>query len=158
MTGEKSRYVFEEDEPGSVNSGKVEEGVGEAGPGSLAHASSLAGDGEVLAGEAAGPEGCSRNGIVLSRAPSIVWVVSPVVRALMAENACGEVDDASEVRDSRPSLGEDRRGVGVDLGEADGSPSGSLQPKVKASDPREEGCVGEVIHRPRTRVTTDNAR
>jgi hypothetical protein len=59
MTGEKSRYVLEEDEPRSVNSGKVEEGVGEAGSGSLAHPSSLPGDGEILAGEAAGPEGGS---------------------------------------------------------------------------------------------------
>jgi hypothetical protein len=124
MTGEKSRYVLEEDEPGSVNSGKVEEGVGEAGPGSLAHAAPFAGDAEILAGEPAGPEGCA------------VDVIG------------SELDDAPEVRDSGPSLGEDRRGVGVDLGEADGSPSGSLKPKVKPSDPGEEGGVREVTAHP----------
>jgi hypothetical protein len=43
--------------------------------------------------------------------------------------------DAPEVRDPRPSLGEDGAGVGVDLGEGDGAPSGTLQPKVKSSDP-----------------------
>jgi hypothetical protein len=56
ITGQESRYVLEEDEPGSVNSGKVEECVGEAGSSPFAHASSLPGDGEVLAGEASGPE------------------------------------------------------------------------------------------------------
>ena len=35
MTGEKSRNVLEEDEPGSVNSDKVEEGEGEAGAGAV---------------------------------------------------------------------------------------------------------------------------
>jgi hypothetical protein len=71
ITGQESRYVLEEDEPGSVNSGKVEECVGEAGSGSFAHASSLTGDGEVLAGEAAGPEGGSVPVIV------ITWLKPP---------------------------------------------------------------------------------
>ena len=58
MTGEESRHVFEEDGGRSVGCHKVEEGVSEAAPGvgSVAvgaHAGSLPGDGEVLAGEAA---------------------------------------------------------------------------------------------------------
>jgi hypothetical protein len=62
MTGEEARYVLEEDGGRSVSFHKVEEGVGEAASGVepfpvAAHAASLAGDGEVLAGEAAGPEG-----------------------------------------------------------------------------------------------------
>jgi hypothetical protein len=72
MTGEKSRYVLEEDEPRSVPLGQSEEAEGESrsgvgGGGAVvaeAHAPSLPGDGEVLAGEAAGPEGgcCSTAG------------------------------------------------------------------------------------------------
>jgi len=45
-----------------------------------------------------------------------------------------EFGDVTEVRDSGPSLGEDGAGVGVDLGEADGAPSGSLEAEVKSSD------------------------
>ncbi len=59
MTGEEARDVFEEDSEGSVLSHKVEEGEGEAAAGPLAvvvEAAALPGDGEVLAGEAAGPE------------------------------------------------------------------------------------------------------
>jgi hypothetical protein len=54
MTGEKSRNVLEEDEPGSVPSHKVEEGEGEAG-----------------SGAAVGDAPTNAIGIVLSRAPSI---------------------------------------------------------------------------------------
>jgi hypothetical protein len=57
MTGEEARYVLEDDGGRSVALHKVEEGVGEVGAGACDHASSLAGDAEILAGEAAGPEG-----------------------------------------------------------------------------------------------------
>jgi hypothetical protein len=50
--------------------------------------------------------------------------------------------DVSEVRDSGPSLGEDGRGVGVDLGEGDGPPSGTLQPNVQAACPGEKRGMG----------------
>src|SRR5262245_12072955 len=56
-------------------------------------------------------------------------------------------DDVTEVRDSRPSLGEDGAGVGIDLREADGSPAGTLKPKVKPSDAREEAGVRRIDHR-----------
>jgi hypothetical protein len=56
MTGEEARYVLEDDGGRSVALHKVEEGVGEVGAGACDHASSLAGDAEILAGEAAGPE------------------------------------------------------------------------------------------------------
>lgn len=46
-----------------------------------------------------------------------------------------EIDNASEVWDSGPSLGKDGAGVGFDFGEADGSPSGTFKPKVQSSDP-----------------------
>jgi hypothetical protein len=42
--------------------------------------------------------------------------------------------DIPEVRDAGPSLGEDGAGVGVDLREADGSPSGPFEPQIEASD------------------------
>jgi hypothetical protein len=64
MTGEESRYVFEEDGGRSVSLHKVEEGVGEVGAGAFDHAPPLASDGEVLAGEAAGPEPSSTPGLV----------------------------------------------------------------------------------------------
>jgi hypothetical protein len=57
MTGEKARNVLEEDDGRPVSPHKLEEGEGEAGAGALDHAPSLACDGEVLAWEAAGPEG-----------------------------------------------------------------------------------------------------
>jgi hypothetical protein len=56
MTGEKSRHVFEENGGRSISLHKVEEGVGEAGS-RPCKPSPLAGDGEVLAGEPARPEG-----------------------------------------------------------------------------------------------------
>jgi len=134
----KARNVLEEDEPGSVSPHKLEEGEGEAGSGSLAHASSLPGDGEILAWKTAGPE------------------ASPSPLPTRSDGASGptsrlrlppvELNDITEVRDSRPSLGEDGGGVGVDLGEADGPPSGSLKPHIESADPGEEGGVGESIH------------
>jgi len=57
MTGEESRYVLEEDGGRSVSFHKVEEGMSEIGTAAVDHSPALAGDGEVLAGEAAGPEG-----------------------------------------------------------------------------------------------------
>ena len=56
MTGQESRYVFEEDGGRSVSLHKVEEGVGESASDSISHARSLSGDGEVLAGEPAAEE------------------------------------------------------------------------------------------------------
>jgi hypothetical protein len=58
MTGEESRYVFEQDGGRSVSLHKVEEGEGEPGSGA-GEPSSLACDAEVLARETAGPERCS---------------------------------------------------------------------------------------------------
>lgn len=54
-----------------------------------------------------------------------------------------ERDDVSEVGDSGPSLCEDGAGVGLDLAEGDGAPSGSLEAEVEAADTGEEACVGE---------------
>jgi hypothetical protein len=59
MTGEEARDILEEDVSRSVNSCKGEEGVGEVRSGAFDHASSLSGDGEVLAREPACPEGRS---------------------------------------------------------------------------------------------------
>lgn len=53
--------------------------------------------------------------------------------------------DVAELGDSWPPLREDGTGVGVDLAEADGSPSGSGQPHVKASDSAEERGVRELM-------------
>jgi len=55
MAGEESRYILEEDGGRSVSGHKVKEGEGEAAALS-GESCPLAGDGEVLAGEAAGPE------------------------------------------------------------------------------------------------------
>ena len=72
-----------------------------------------------------------------------------------------ELNDVTEVGDSRPSLGEDGAGIGVNLGEADGAPSGTLKPKVGSSDAREEGGMGQVhpkstvARRRRPGVTTE---
>jgi hypothetical protein len=143
MTGEEARYVLEDDGGRSVALHKVEEGVGEVGAGACDHASSLAGDAEILAGEAAGPEG-GVHPIACAPVPSSVYAIPssdrPAPFALLC--AFSKANDVTEVRDSGPSLGEDGGGVGVDLGEGDGSPSGTLQPKVKSPDPREEeACV-----------------
>jgi hypothetical protein len=56
MTGEKSRHVLEENGGRSPALHKLEEGVGQSGAGT-GEAAPLAGDAEVLAWEAAGPEG-----------------------------------------------------------------------------------------------------
>lgn len=56
-------------------------------------------------------------------------------------------NDVAEVDDAGEAGREDRAGVGVDLGEADGSPSGALKPKVQSPGSAEEGGVGESIHR-----------
>jgi hypothetical protein len=55
MTGQESRYVFEQDRGRSVSLHKVEEGKGEPGSGTC-EPSSLACDAEVLARKTAGPE------------------------------------------------------------------------------------------------------
>jgi hypothetical protein len=92
MTGEESRYVFEEDRGRSVSLHKVEEGIGEAAPGVGAHASPLPCDAEILAREAAAPE----------------VGASPV--ALGAErtaDALVQLDDVTEVGDGGPVSGED---------------------------------------------------
>jgi hypothetical protein len=139
ITGEESRYVLEEDGGRSVALHKVKEGIGEAGSGAVvlcSHASSLAGDGEVLAGEAAGPEGGVWNAMTWLNPPSKLRG-SVGLRSLsipLYRSKARQFGDVSEVRDSGPSLGEDGTGAGVDLGEADGAPSGSLKPKVKSSD------------------------
>ena len=56
MTGEEARDILEDQEGRSVSLHKVEEGEGESAARSC-ESCALAGDGEVLAGEAAGPEG-----------------------------------------------------------------------------------------------------
>jgi hypothetical protein len=123
ITGEEARYILEEDGGRSVALHKVEEGEGEAGPLS-GEPGPLAGDAEILARKTAGPEGSPmplptrRVGLSLT-----VIRVPPV-----------ESNDIADIRDAGPSLGEDGAGVGVDFGEADGSPTGTLKPKVKSSD------------------------
>ncbi len=62
---------------------------------------------------------------------------------------CCQTNDITEVGDSGPSLGEDGAGVRVDLGEADGSPAGTLQSKVKSPDAREERRMGGIHVMPR---------
>jgi hypothetical protein len=52
----------------------------------------------------------------------------------IAQSRTGERNDAAEVGDTGPSLREDGAGVGVDLGEADGSPAGSLEPHIESAD------------------------
>ena len=101
-------------------SNKVKEGEGEAAAGSC-ESLALAGDGEVLAGEAACPEG----GIAIAGAQPILWTVEPIFsgglvlslgawsRLVVGSNA--QTRDVTDVDDSRPSLGEDGAGVGVDL-------------------------------------------
>jgi hypothetical protein len=49
-----------------------------------------------------------------------------------------KVGDISDVRYSGPSLGEDGTGVGVDLGEADCSPSGPFEPQIESTGSAEE--------------------
>jgi hypothetical protein len=58
IAGEESRYVLEEERGRSVSLHKVEEREGEDAALSC-EPGSLSSDAEVLAGEAAGPEGCS---------------------------------------------------------------------------------------------------
>jgi hypothetical protein len=134
MAGEESRNVLEEDDGWSVSPHKLKEGEGESGslPGEPA---SLAGDAEVLAGKTAGPEG----GV----APITTSGSLPSPRC--PSEPC-KVGDRSEVRDARPSLREDGAGVGVDLGEADGSPSGSLKSHIESAHSGEERCMGQ-LHR-----------
>jgi hypothetical protein len=139
MTGEKSRYVLEEDEAGMVSPHKVEEGVGEAGSGSGSHASSLPGDGEVLAWKTAGPEAS-----IGKPSGSTITVGS----AKSPTNRTSEVRDVTEVRDSGPPFREDCWRVRVDLREADGSPAGSLEPHIESADPGEEAGVDERITSP----------
>jgi len=45
-----------------------------------------------------------------------------------------KLNDIAEIDDAGPSLGKDGAGVGVDLGEADGAPTGASKPKVKSAD------------------------
>lgn len=151
MTGEKARNVLEEDEPGSVSPHKVEEAEGEAGaqPGESAP---LAGDAEILAGEAAGPKNGTPPIPVVVRSDPIgptfdPWPchastivgdtdeLTPDEPVLFVRREfAGDRSNASEVRDSGPSLSEDGRGVRVDLGEADGSPAGTFKPNVESAD------------------------
>ena len=141
MTGEKARNVLEEDEPRSVLSHKVKEGEGKAAALS-GESASFAGDAEVLAGEPARPECCSTP--ILRPFVSTAGAMSchhpfPFVESLPAFKS----NDVTEVGDCGPSLGKDGAGVGVDLGEADGSPAGSFEPKVKAADAGEERGMRE---------------
>lgn len=147
MRGEESRYILEEDGGRSVSLHKGKEGEGEAAalPG---ESGPLAGDAEVLAREAAGPES---SGVPISGTACPVSTVGPGRFNSWMRCRCGsqrECDDVTEVRDARPSLGEDGAGVWVDLAEGDGAPSGTLKPKVKSSDPGEEGGVRELMHGP----------
>ena len=135
MTGEEARYVFEEDGGRSVALHKVEEGEGEAGALS-GESCPLPGDAEVLARKTAGPEGSPMPLPTRSDGDS-----GPISRLRLPPV---ELNDVTEVGDSRPSLGEDGAGIGVNLGEADGAPSGTLKPKVGSSDAREEGGMGQV--------------
>jgi hypothetical protein len=126
---EEAGNVLQEDPTRSVSFHKPEEGEGEAG--SLAgESSALSCDGEVLAGEAAGPEFSPmplpiRNGSDNS---------SSFKTSRCTLSGTNEFHDFPEVRDTGPSLGEDGGGVGVDLGEADGAPSGSLESEIQAPD------------------------
>ena len=163
MTGEETRDVLKKDGSRSVNANEVQEGEGEAGSVS-GKAGPLPGDAEVLAGEASGPEGgslpvtmmgCIADGLPCrlffgptrsvgastispprSPPPLWFWLVGRVGdRSPVMTLALCESDDVPEVGDCGPVVGEDGAGVGVDLGEGDGSPSGSLKPKVNSSHP-----------------------
>jgi hypothetical protein len=171
MTGEKSRNVLEEDGGRSVSLHKGEEGERQSGSGT-GEPSPLPGNREVLAGEASRPEG----GVLpvrigdFARIPArSYWCqsfIDPSASKLITIGTvspgppssifCGptrsEGDDVSEVRNAGPVLCEDARGIGVDLGEGDGSPSGSLQSQVKASHSAEERGVREF------HVTTPSPR
>ena len=99
----------------------------------------LACDAEVLAGEAAGPEGCTTPcGLLFSAYACWAALGSPVtlkeITGSLPTGILCDRHDVTEVRDSGPSLGEDGAGVGVDLGEGDGAPAGTLKPKVKSTD------------------------
>jgi hypothetical protein len=111
----------------------------------------LSGDGEILAWEAAGPEGgvgpATRCGLfAISEyigAPGFPmtlgsWPFLAAVLVLSMKSACsGKCDDVPDVDDSRPSLGEDGAGVGVDLGEADGGPACGFEAEVEPADAAE---------------------
>jgi hypothetical protein len=150
MTGEESRYVFEEDGGRSMAFHKDEEGIGEVGAGAFDHASPLSCDGEVLTGEAAGPEGSRTPGLV---PPQLLLIVGCsrsadtilMLALLSAPPPVSDSGDVTEVRDSGPSLGEDGAGIRVDLREGDGSPAGTFQPKVKSADSGEEAGVRSLI-------------
>jgi hypothetical protein len=71
-----------------------------------------------------------------------------IIRLPLLSHGFSEPGDVSEVWDAGPSLGKDGAGVGVDLGVADGSPTGTFQPKVKSSDSAEERGVRGIHQRP----------
>jgi hypothetical protein len=71
---------------------------------------------------------------ILPVASGLSFFAALLSRVASAWIGTGECHNVSEVRDSRPSLGEDGAGVGVDLREADGAPSCSLKSKVESAD------------------------
>jgi hypothetical protein len=163
IRGEEARNVLEEDGGRSVALHKSKEREGEAGP-LAGEAAALPGDGEILTGEASGPEvgfpptrTVGAHGIDASPVPTLSGGESVGCGAwsrlvVGSKLHVSDIDDASEVGDTWPSLGEDGAGVGVDLGEGDGAPSGALEPQIDSSGPGEEAGVREFIHRPHRRV------
>ena len=133
MTGEEARYVFEEDGGRSMSLHKVEEGEGEDAALS-GEACPLAGDAEVLAGKPTGPENSTCPFPCANVRLSSIAKSGPFPPPGFPSRIVSKTGDVSEVRDFRPSLGEDGAGVGVDLREADGAPSDSFKPKVKPAD------------------------
>lgn len=79
---------------------------------------------------------------------SVVAVASgAMIRLPLLSHGFSERDDVTEVGDSGPSFREDGAGVGVDLREADGGKSCSLQTEIESADAREEAGVCSVaIH------------
>lgn len=53
------------------------------------------------------------------------------------------MSNVTKVGHSGPSLSQHSAGVGVDLGEADGAPAGSLEAEVESSDAAEEAGMGK---------------
>jgi len=146
MTGEEARYVFEEDGGRSVALHKVEEGEGESAALS-GEACPLPSDGEVLTGEAAGPENSTCPFPCAKVRLSLIARSGPLPPPGLPSRIVSKMGNVAEVRNAGPSPSEDSAGVGIDFGEADGAPSSTLKPKVGPSDTREEGGMGQVIHR-----------
>ena len=65
---------------------------------------------------------------------AVTGPVSPILIGIRSPALFCQSNDVTDVRDAGPSLGKDGAGVGVNLGEADGAPSGTLKPNVSSAD------------------------